>query len=179
MLFLTISSILLTIVLFVSEYLSGVFGFYTNMVSVSITTLWLIINTVGMGYIGESTKLLSTLNASILSMASDAAEDGKETRKQNRFMIWLAAGSLLLTALFSAWTYWDQSSDIKLRDLSEILSKNSKANTGLLEEIKRTHDIQQDELKAKILELETKVKTLENSKSKPQTVTTKQRPLPQ
>lgn len=131
------------------------------------------------GYIGESTKLLSTLNASILSMASDAAEDGKETRKQNRFMIWLAAGSLLLTALFSAWTYWDQSSDIKLRDLSEILSKNSEANTGFLEEIKRTNDIQKDELRTKILELETKVKTLESSKSKPQTVTTKQRPLPQ
>lgn len=49
-LFLTINSIMLTIVLFVSEYLSGIFNFSTNIVAVSITTFWLIINTIGMGY---------------------------------------------------------------------------------------------------------------------------------
>jgi len=49
-LFLTVSSIILTIVIFLSEYLSVVFDVSSNIAAVSITTIWLIINTVGIGY---------------------------------------------------------------------------------------------------------------------------------
>lgn len=92
--------------------------------------------------------------------AAEARKDGQETRWQGKLTNWLAAFSLVLLVLTSGWTFWEQYSDIKLRDLGASISEISEANAKRLMEINRANGVNHDELKAKILELENQIKQL-------------------
>lgn len=58
----------------------------------------------------------------------------------------------------NSWTFWEQSSDIKLRDLRASLAESAEANAKQLIELNRVNIIRHDEMKAKILELENQIK---------------------
>lgn len=100
-----------------------------------------------------------TLGANLLSISTNIAEDSKGTRNQNRFMIILAVASLVVTAVFSWWTWKQQAGDISNRDLKTAIEAQTQSNQSLLKEIMRSNDLAQKNASDRVLRLEKQIKT--------------------
>jgi hypothetical protein len=114
--------------------------------------------------IEESKILLKGLNDGIVEVAiataieakatrEQNARDAKGTRTQNTLMIGMALISLMITAWFSWWSYYDKKKDIPLTQLQSTLSSDLHS---LSEAVTRQRQANTGELKA----LSTKVKKL-------------------
>ncbi len=108
-----------------------------------------------LGVLSEKTEEINLL---LNNSTNEARKDGQETRWQNKRSNWFAAINLALLILTAGWTFWVQSSDIKLRDLRASIEDNAETNTKRLLEINRANGIMFNEMKAKILDLENQIK---------------------
>lgn len=112
-------------------------------------------------YVKQSAALLSSLNDSILEVASATALEAKttrdqnaldaeSTRKQNSFMIFLAMLGILITGAFSIWGVIEKNQDISTKELQTTISKGfASLTTPATQERPKTNDKAIDKLSGK------------------------------